>query len=201
MPVRLLIPLLAVLLTTGGCAAAEPAAPDEGGETVHWYEDGERRTLYVVPGRVVELGRGSAAAESAVRSARPGAEVAAEHRGARIWSVPEEGLGTRAATDLQRAAGSDARFSPLLRTGPEGGAEMALAGGVLVTLREDWSAERARRWLEAEGYTIEREYRFGNRFLVATPAGPEAAEVARVLHEQAPVISAAPNLWQPLETR
>ena len=201
MPIRMFIPLLAAVLATGGCAAAEPAAPDEGGETVYWYEDGERRTLYVVPGRVVELGGGSAAAESAVRSARPGAEVAAEHRGARVWSVPDGEVGTRSATDLQRAAGRDARFSPLLRTGPDGGAEMALAGGVLVTLREDWSTDEARRWLEAEGYTIEREYRFGNRFLVATPAGTEAAAVARELHDRAPVTGASPNLWQPLETR
>jgi hypothetical protein len=201
MSIRLLIPLLAAALATTGCAAAEPTAPEEGAETVYWYEEGERRTLYVVPGRVVELGGGSAAAESAVRSVHPGAEVAAEHRGARIWSVPEGEAGTRSATDLQRAAGSDARFSPLLRTGPDGGAEMALAGGVLVTVREDWSADDARRWLEAEGYTVEREYRFGNRFLIATPAGAEAAEVARALHQREPVTGATPNLWQPLETR
>ncbi|MFP4607214.1 MAG: hypothetical protein ACLFP7_06285 [Thiohalospira sp.] len=201
MPTRLLIPLLAAALMTSGCAAAEPASSDEGAETIHWYEEGERRTLYVVPGRVVELGDGSAAAESAVRSARPGAEVAAEHRGARVWSVPEGEVGTRAAGDLARAAGNEARFSPLLRTAPDGGAEMALAGGVLVTLREDWSTEEGRRWLEAEGYTVEREYRFGNRFLIATPAGAEAAEVARDLHQREPVTGAAPDLWQPLETR
>lgn len=144
---------------------------------LHWYDGGKRHALLVDPARVADFSEKSARARVPLRPA----------------SQAEKG-----------SASLPAGVSPVFRDADAPGRLRALPGGVIVTLKvppagNDAGAReaQARRELVAAGLeplrAIDPEAR---RWLVASPAGLPALELANRLQESGDFESAAPNWWR-----
>jgi len=153
-----------------------PAGPvDKAAETApqrYWYDGTRRRPLRLDPAWIADFGAAARSAPEAPRSPLRrsiGGEKALE-------SLPADA-------------------SPVFRD--EAGTPRALAGGVIVRLREA-DVPRARERLAEAGLVpvrpIDPE---GRSWLVASPPGLPSLELANQLHEGGVFESAAPNWWQP----
>ena len=147
--------------------------PTNGSGRFHWYEIGEIRTLRVDPAWIADFA-----------------------------SPPTASTRGKARTPLKRFIGGEkaleslpAGASPVFRD--ENGAARALAGGVVVRLR-DADVPRARSHLADAGLVpvrpIDPE---GRNWLVQSPPGLPSLELANQLHESGRFESATPDWWRP----
>ncbi len=166
--------LMAVLLAACALPAGVQAAPTQH----YWYDGTTRRPLYLDDSQRAEFGDGTATKSAVLKSGGVPAKAA--------------GSGPQAkdtTTGLQRV-------SPVFRDQP-GGAERALPGGIIVTLRQAMPADQARTLLEAQGLQPVRPIGDGSTmWLVAADPGLPSLELANRLHESGVFQSAAPNWWQ-----
>lgn len=145
---------------------------DSAAATRYWYEDGKRRTLQVDPAWVADF-----------------ASPAAAQPGKRPSPLKRSIGGEKALESLPSGV------SPVFRD--DHGAQRALAGGIVVRLRQaDLQDARAR--LAAAGLLpirpIDPE---GRTWLVASPAGMPSLDLANQMHESGRFESATPNWWRP----
>ena len=173
--------LLAVPLQAAAQGQAPPRKSDPGAHatttkssaaTRYWYEDGKRRALRVDPAWIADF-----------------AAPAATRPGKRPSPLKRSIGGEKALEALPGTA------SPVFRD--DNGAQRALGGGVVVRLR---AADRAnaRERLAAAGLQPVRPLDpDGHAWLVASPAGLPALELANRLHESGEFASATPNWWRP----
>ena len=126
-------------------------------------------------------------------------------RGLWIDSTREAEFPTRGGGNVQPKAvppsasqSAQTQRSPLFFDNPAlNGTPRALPGGVLVELKTPTDAEVARLQLESDGLTPVRAI-VGNRiWLVASPPGLPALELANRLQQSGRYASAQPNWWQP----
>lgn len=177
---------LAALLGVSGALAQQPAqAPVRKAETSprakagtgtaakhYWDETGRQRALRVDPAWIADFGSRPAAA--------PGKER----------SLLKRSIGGEKA--LESLPGG---VSPVFRD--EGGAPLALGGGVIVRLR-DADRPDARARLAAAGLMPVRQIDpEGRAWLVESPPGLPSLELANQLHESGRFESATPNWWRP----
>ena len=85
--------------------------------------------------------------------------------------------------------------SPVFRD--DNGAQLALGGGVVVRLRAADRAYARERLASAGLQPVRPLDPDGHAWLVASPAGMPALELANRLHESNEFESAAPNWWRP----
>ena len=113
---------------------------------------------------------------------------------------PTRGGGTVQLKEAPRSATQSAQTprSPLFFDNPAlNGTPRALPGGVLVELKAPTEADTARLQLESDGLTPVRAI-VGNRiWLVASPPGLPALELANRLLQGGRYASVQPNWWQP----
>ncbi|NBW45617.1 MAG: hypothetical protein EBR45_08615 [Betaproteobacteria bacterium] len=113
---------------------------------------------------------------------------------------PTRGGGTVQPKEAPRSATQSAQTqrSPLFFDNPAlNGTPRALPGGVLVELKAPTEADTARLQLESDGLTPVRAI-VGNRiWLVASPPGLPALELANRLQQGGRYASVQPNWWQP----
>jgi hypothetical protein len=165
------------------------------------YHDGETaRTLWLSEDLVAEIAPSSAGRDALLAADADAAEVEQRQRAVRIWRV----RAPQGADELARSLSRDSlRFSPVLHEGPSTGLPMrALPGGVVVAFREGWDRARIDAWLAARGRKVaEAVVPQANVYLVATPPGLAALELANELHATGELASATPNFWLEATTR
>lgn len=173
----------ACLAGTGAAHAGTATAGDRAGQiaTLSWHDGAVQRQLLIDPARVADF-----------RSDPAGA--------ARAGPVLRSRGAAEKATDALAAG-----VSPVFTEAGAPGRLRALPGGVIVVLKpapagEDAAgrAAQARRQLQSAGLEPVRPIGpGGSRWLVASPAGLPALELANRLHDSGEFESAAPNWWQP----
>jgi hypothetical protein len=149
-------------------AAAIPFAPRTASAQQHyWYDGTERRALWSVPGIGADFSARTSARDHVLRP----------------------------STLIEKSASQ----SPVFRDSPAGsGGERALPGGVIVRLHPDTS-EQARQALFAR-HGVQPQRALGDNadlWLIASPPGLPALELANRLHESGDFGFASPNWWRP----
>ena len=139
---------------------------------LYWYEDGKRRALRVDPAWIADF-----------------AAPAATRPGKRPSPLKRSIGGEKALESLPGTA------SPVFRD--DNGAQRALGGGVVVRLRAADRAYARERLASAGLQPVRPLDPDGHAWLVASPAGMPALELANRLHESNEFESAAPNWWRP----
>ncbi|MCA8837808.1 MAG: hypothetical protein K8963_08170 [Proteobacteria bacterium] len=118
-------------------------------------------------------------------------------------SSGSESAGTvRAYADSPARQASDERYhySEVFSTTPGGKDFRALPGGVFVKFDPDWDRSRIDAWLadqEVGSYLAEQVLN-NNVFMIHTPQGMEALDLANRLQETGEVLYAEPNWWRPV---
>jgi hypothetical protein len=156
-------------------------------------EGGHERRLWIDSGRVVEFGDDGT---PAIRAAAPG-ELDSIGRGGDAAAAGSKSLDPATGSPLHHAASGNP-VSPVFRDAS--GRPRALPGGVIVSLKQPMADDQARSALEAAGLVPLR--RIGERmWLVDSPAGIAALELANRLQEEGRFGFAQPNWWQPKATK
>ena len=173
--------LLAVPLQAAAQGQAPPRKSDPGARagatkdsaaTRYWYEDGKRRALRVDPAWIADF-----------------AAPAATRPGKRPSPLKRSIGGEKALESLPSGA------SPVFRD--DQGAQRALAGGIVVRLREADSKDARARLAAAGLLPIRPIDPQGRTWLVASPAGTPSLDLANQMHESGRFESASPNWWRP----
>jgi hypothetical protein len=162
--------------------AAGSKASQAIGEAYLWFDGEQPRTTYLAPQLVADF-RGELA--NTIRSSATQA-VAQPQYGPTIISLDD---------GAQRRALSVPGTSPVFYDQPSGGRIRALPGNVVVEFDDGVDQSQAERWAEDEGVALLRKFGFGNYYLVESPAGIEALNLANKLRDTASVKSAQPNWW------
>jgi hypothetical protein len=155
-------------------AATRDAGPAREAPAAWWYDRGVRRPLHVDRDWIADFADRPAAAAHPGRRASP----------------------LRQRDGVEKDSGAlPPGASPVFRDA--GGAARALPGGVLVRLR-DADLRRARERLAAAGLTpVRANDPEGRTWLVESPPGLPALELANRLHESGEFESVEPNWWRP----
>lgn len=158
-------------------AAGKAAGPTGVGKAAnaarhYYYENGQKKTLRVDPGWVADF------------ASPPKPEPGKPRTPVKRFIGGEKGLETL-------PSGS----SPVFRD--DNGAMRALAGGVVVRLREADVPDARARLADAGLLPIRQLDPEGRSWLVASPAGIPSLELANQLHESGKFESATPNWWRP----
>jgi hypothetical protein len=191
------------LPATSSAMAPKPSepAPSTLGQSYTWYDGAREQTVWLNPRLVAEF-NAPAESTSAVRQARPGAQVVSRGRGTtRIWRVDSGAADTTLAA--VRSAQSAASVSPVFHdSANEGGRLRALPGGVIVYLNPAWSETEVKQWAAGRGLEIVRKLEIGaNVYLIKTAPGLASLETANALHKSGEVVAAMPEWWQEATTR
>lgn len=93
--------------------------------------------------------------------------------------------------------------SPTWREGSSpAGRLMALPGGVIVQFAPAWTDADIHAWAHGKSLQISQRLDIpGNWYLLASPPGTAALELANQLHTSGEVLSASPNWWKHTTTR
>jgi hypothetical protein len=127
-------------------------------------------------------------AQTGAATAGQGSESAA--------STPAGAGATLRPKDL--ASPGQALRSPLFFDNPSlNGTPRALPGGVLVELKTPADPDTARQQLQSDGLSPVRAIVANRIWLVASPPGLAALELANRLQQSGRYASAQPNWWQP----
>ena len=176
------------------CALFVPAAMAAGEAGHYYYDGGERRALLLDDTLLAEFGQ----TPNAVKTALPDARAAkAKKGGVTIYRVPA--FAVKTVLD----AAPQAAVSPVFREGGSpAGRLMALPGGVLVNFKADWSAEQVDAWAAAKELAIDKKLDIGqNWYVIKSPAGQAALDLANMIQQSGEVVSATPNWWKEISTR
>lgn len=172
---RAAVALLALLGSTGACAAAA------------YYHDGTtQRTITLDSRWVAVITPADSAAASQARTTQ---------------TTPPLVTLQHANQPLTRAASS--QVTPVYREGNSpAGRLMTLPGGVLVKLNPEWTDTQARAWATNKGLSVSQRLNItGNWYLLASTPGNAALELANQLHASGEVLSATPNWWKQTKPR
>jgi len=140
--------------------------------SLYYYENGRKKALRVDPSWIADF-----ASPAKPEPGKPRTPV-------KRFIGGENGLGTL-------PSGS----SPVFRD--DNGAMRALAGGVVVRLREADVPDARARLADAGLLPVRQLDPEGRNWLVASPAGMPSLELANQLHESGKFESATPNWWRP----
>lgn len=166
--------LFSALLLTPLAAAAQPSPDGKSPPSRVVREDGVERPLWIDSDRVVDFDKQGAGSPS-IRPVQPG----------------EKSDGTR---DSNSAADADSGISPVFVDSV--GQPRALAGGVIVSLRQTLPEAQAVAQLEASG--LVPLHRIGERmWLVDAPVGLPSLDLAEKLQGDERFDLVQPNWWRP----
>lgn len=174
-----------------------PRAPDAELERFVWHDGATERSAWLDPHAVADHDP-SASSRAALLARAPGAEeLAGSDAEVRLWRLPPSGP---RSTDLCRAlrtAAEAGRFSPIFHATPDGESpRSSLPGGVIASFSTEWTIESAERWLAARGLAIERRLDLAHpTFVVGSPPGLAALELANELFDAPEVRWAEPDWW------
>ncbi len=156
-----------------GKAADSDAGATNGTGTLHWYENGRKRSLRIDPAWIADF------------AAPPARPAPGQPR-----TPLKRFIGGKKALETLPAGSS-----PVFRD--ENGAARALAGGVVVRLREADLPEARARLADAGLVPVRPLDPEGRTWLVDSPPGLPSLELANQLHESGKFESATPNWWRP----
>jgi hypothetical protein len=93
-------------------------------------------------------------------------------------------------------------MTPVYREGGSPvGRLMALPGGVVVELPADWSEAQVQAWASEQAVAIRERLSLAGHYLIASPAGDAALELAERLQHSPHVLSVRPNWWKQTHKR
>ena len=172
-----------------------PSGPNEASRglispSASWHDGKQTRGLWMDPAREAEFPSpaGLGPAQTGAATAGQGSESAA--------STPAGAGATLRPNDL--ASPGQALRSPLFFDNPSlNGTPRALPGGVLVELKTPADPDSARQQLQSDGLSPVRAIVANRIWLVASPPGLAALELANRLQQSGHYASAQPNWWQP----
>ncbi len=152
-------------------------------ETMHYYDDGSRRTIKLQPNLAAEFTANPSSAQARSTENTNTKPFVTIHKKTSI---------------ISRTAGSVANQSPVFREGDSpAGRLMALPGGVIVNFKPDWTDDQVRLWTKAHGYFIKQKLNIqGNWYIIDTPPGLVSLQTANKIQETGEVVSASPNWWK-----
>ena len=154
-----------------------------------WHDGKQTRGLWMDPAREAEF--------PSPTGLGPAQTGAAYGQGSESTGARPAGAGaTLRPKDL--ASPGQALRSPLFFDNPSlNGTPRALPGGVLVELKTPADADSARQQLQSDGLSPVRAILANRIWLVASPPGLAALELANRLQQSGRYASAQPNWWQP----
>jgi|GEM_PF-1071451 len=155
-----------------------------------WHDGKQTRGLWMDPAREAEF-----PSPTSLGPAQAGAAIAGQGSGS-AGSRPAAAGATVRSKDL--ASPGQALRSPLFFDNPSlNGTPRALPGGVLVELKTPADPDSARLQLQSDGLSPVRAIVANRIWLVASPPGLAALELANRLQQSGRYASAQPNWWQP----
>ncbi|GMR21140.1 MAG: hypothetical protein BMS9Abin36_1739 [Gammaproteobacteria bacterium] len=165
------------------------------GASYYWYDGDKKRSITVNSNVIAEFGRGESVVKDVISGAR---DVTPKvPAGARLWDVSEGGGAAKAMEAV-----SNIKASPVFHDGRSTStSRRALPGGIIVTFKDGWDAQRVQDWAKSRNLTIESKMNFGNIYVIATDVGMSALTLANQIHESGEVVSAQPNWWKEITTR
>lgn len=161
-----------------------------GGGAYYWYDGSKKLPLTMNTGVVAEV----ATVTSSVVQANDAAarEIKYGTGGMRFWDVSNSGGANKTLSSLKTGS-----LSPVFHDGVSmDGSRRALPGGIIVTFKDDWDAQRVQEWVSAQGLNIQNKLNFGNIYVIATDVGISALTLANQIHESGQVVAAQPNWWR-----
>lgn len=182
--------LIVLTVVISPAVNAKGKTPEATTSNYYWYDGSERRTLKMDAGMVAEVATG--ASDSVVANSIASAtEVKAGTGGMRLWDVSSSGGASKALSTLKAA-----NVSPVFHDSAGTSSRLALPGGIIVTFKDDWDAQRVQEWVSAQGLNIQNKLNFGNIYVIATDVGMSALTLANQIHESGEVAAAQPNWWK-----
>jgi len=182
--------LMVLTVVSSPAVNAKGKAPEATASTYYWYDGSERQALDMDVGMVAEVATG-ASSSVVVNSIASATEVKAGTGGMRFWDVSNSGGASKALSTLKAA-----NVSPVFHDSAGTSSRRALPGGIIVTFKDDWDAQRVQAWVSAQGLNIQSKFNFGNIYVIATDVGMSALTLANQIHESGEVVAAQPNWWQ-----
>jgi hypothetical protein len=155
-----------------------------------WHDGKQTRGLWIDPAREAEF-----PSPTGIGPTEAGAAITGMGSGS-AGSRPAGAGATLRPKDL--ASSGQALRSPLFFDNPSlNGTPRALPGGVLVELKTPADPDSARQQLQSDGLSPVRAIVANRIWLVASPPGLAALELANRLQQSGHYASAQPNWWQP----
>ena len=165
------------------------------------------QSLWIDITRVVQFPPAGEAGNPVLRAAQPGEAVLpgkpvqADRAGKAAGTAAPNSTSLKTSPNIPPSSptvASAPRVSPVFVDA--GGNPRALAGGVIVSLKEALASEQARARLEGAGLTPVRQ--IGERmWLVESPVGVASLELANRLADTGQFEFVQPNWWQPRTTK
>lgn len=172
----------------GALALVIGLAPTAGAGSLYYYNGSSAQKITPEPSQTAVFA--PYGQSSAARSAGPAAPW-------KFVTLRPTGGGTAATS------GDASKTSPVFREGDSpAGRLMALPGGVMVEFKPNWTDTQVSAWLASKSLTVEHRMGIqGNWYVIHSPAGQAALDLANAIHESGDVVSASPNWWKETVTR
>jgi len=166
------------------------------GNLLTYYDGSEPRKAYILNDYVVEIGTGA----SNMKSLDKSAQTKLEKGNIKLHKVSDPNLKAELSKGNVPKSNSNSLFVPALSTtGDESGLIVPI-GGVIVELAKGTDEASAKAWASKNKLNLVKKV-VGSFYLVESPAGIAAIELANSLREKQGVVSATPNFWKNAQTK
>ncbi len=194
---KILFFLIILLLScASGVQAEEKKASSLSSNLVTYYDGKEARQAYVLNDYIVEIGTGA----SSVKSLDKSAQTKLDKGNIKLHKVSDANLKSELSKGNVPKSSSNSLFVPALSTtGDESGLIVPI-GGVIVEFAKGTDEASAKAWAAKHKLNLVKKV-VGSFYLVDSPAGIAAIELANSLREKEGVISAIPNFWKNAQTK
>lgn len=168
------------------------------GDKYTYFDGKSSKSAYLRAEYIADLNPGH---DLRVFLADSGAKMVHQSGGVRIWKLANQSM----ITDLRSGripTNLSGGFSQVFTSGRDGGSFKALAGGVIVALKKEWSASEVQVWADTHGYNLQRKLPLsGNYYVVDGASGIGSLHLANEIRLQQGVLWSSPNWWREVQLK
>ena len=197
--------LAAVLSLSTACSTPlKQAAPKESQltESYVWYDGSREQTVWLNPQVVAEFNPGKLGVTAAkgVDANATMQPMKQRQAGVRLWQINNTG---GVAVRGLMTSNPSGNYSPVFHDSPSNNGRMrALPGNIIVYLDPQWDEAKVGSWLSSHKLEKVKKLEIGaNVYVIKTPPGLAALEMANMLYRSGEVKAAFPDWWQEVTTR
>lgn len=181
--------------TTGTNAEDKKTLPSSlNGGKVSWKDGNQTKSAVLLSDFVLEVVGSSG--ESKMKSVDKNATTAMNGRRFKVHKLNDPSFKSALAKgEIPESAQKSGDFIPVFS---ENGSEshiIAPVGNILVKLEDSYDESKAKSWANENGLKIVNKLSFGNYYLIESPAGFYAIDLANSLVGKKGVVSASPEWW------